>query len=188
MSKKKRAPIEQLRASAKVANDMLADRGIITRDSTIARILTETTTILPGEIPYLPMRWSIEGARRIVANCGYIWLNENKGTMRAEDSKAFFEHIGKIMKEEIKKVKTEVDATPALIKHLKTTNKSVSLYKLFDPMNRLETTEAMWAFIYDSFAVSVIVKQHTCVSEFLIWFDEWTQELEALWSRKNKGV
>lgn len=184
MAKKKRLPIQQLRETAKEAEIILRRKGIHTKDSTIDAISAQNKTILPGMPEYLPHRWTLASARKVLANLVKLWLVETiSDKKRREDQKEFFNFIlGEMGRIEDKK-KREVANMPAIIKALRGT---VLLNKVFSPMQEMETVHTMSTFLVDAFAVAIIVKQHQTVSDFVFWFDQWTRELDLFWVSKER--
>ncbi len=183
-NKKKRLPIEQLREVAKESERILRDKGIHTKESAIDQIINEKKLSLPGIPAYLPHRWTIATARKIMADLVIIWLAETKGKpSKQEDHREFFRFIVREMEKIEKRKKKENEMMPSLIKQMST---SVTLNTVFAPMQAMETAHTMNQFLMDSFAVAVILKQHNTVTDYVLWFDEWTRDMETYWNPKEQ--
>ena len=75
MAKKRRLPIEQLRESGRIANEMLIERGIIAKESVIDKILADSKAPkLPGIAPYLPHEWTLKASQRMMRAILIIWI------------------------------------------------------------------------------------------------------------------
>jgi hypothetical protein len=184
IKKKRRAPIEQLRETAKEAESILRRKGIHTADSSIEEIVAQRRVTLPGIPEYLPHRWTLAASRKVLANLVRIWLDETKNDRaRQEDHKEFFKFIIKEMSRIEDKKERAVKQTSSIINTLK---ESVILNHIFAPMQEMETAHTMAQFLVDSFAVAIILKQHNTVSDYVFWFDEWTKQMEQLWIPKER--
>lgn len=181
---KKHAPIKQLREAAKEAERMLVERGIHTPESTIDRILKEDKIVLPGIPAYLPHRWTLQEARRQMRDMLTLWAKKNKGNQRKqENTSAFFAFLVNEMTKLEEETQVKVDAQPAILKALKG---PALLSKIFSPLRLLETTQAIIRFMVDSFAVSMVVKEHHTTTEFAEWFMVWTLKLEEYWINREE--
>ena len=54
--------------------------------------------------------------------------------------------------------------------------------------DRKATLMGMRRFLIDSFAIAVIVKSHLNVSDYLIWFKEWTEDLLKQWPENQRKI
>lgn len=181
---KKHAPITQLREAAKEAQRLLVERGIHTKESSVDRILKENKVMLPGIPAYLPHRWTLEAARRMVVDMIHLWVAKNKSNQKKqENTTEFFKFLVSELSKIEGDVKKKVEAMPDILKSLKGTT---LLSKVFSPFQRMETTNAITRFLIDSFAVSMVVKEHGTTTEFAEWFLKWTKELEDYWIRKEQ--
>lgn len=182
---KKHAPIQQLREASKETERILRDRNIHTKESAIDAIVSQGKVPLPGMPAYLPHRPTIAVARRVMADILILWLEATKDNkaMR-EDHKPFFSFVIKQVGEFELKEKFKVDNMPEILRALKGT---VLLNNVFKPMQTMETAHTMKEFLYHSFAIAHILKQHDAVSDYIIWFDEWTKAMDQLWIAKDKG-
>ncbi len=182
MSKRKRAPIEQLRAAGKVARQMLVDKGIITKESTIDQLLKlEKTPTLPGIPAYLPHQWTIQASVRIMRDMLVMWKSYSiEKKIDPENLTEFFKFVIKEMRSEERKFNKEMKQVPKLIKSMK----EVPVLKdIFSPMRKRDGLKAIHRFFIDSFAVAVALKKHTSTSEYANWYLDWTQDLDALWTK-----
>jgi hypothetical protein len=192
-TKKKRLPIEQLRETAKLAEEILRNKNIHTKNSTLAEIAAQNDIRLPGLPPYLPHRESLMQARRIMADLLIVWINETKGeSAKREDHKAFFNFLVTEMARIEHKFKEQNDRMPEFFKALKGT---VLLNKVFKPMQEMETAHTMAQFLIDSFNVFVSLHMdgdgsvpNFPVSDYIFWFDEWTHRLDHYWVGPNGNV
>ena len=184
MAKKKRAPIQQLRETAKEAEIILQGKGIHTKNSVIDSMAHDRRTRLPGMPEYIPHAWTLAASRKVLANLVKLWIVETKHSpRRQEDHKEFFTFVLVEMGRIEDGKRREVARMPAILKALKG---SVLLNQVFSPMQEMETVHTMTTFLVDAFAVAVIVKQHQTVSDFVFWFDSWTKELEQFWVSKSQ--
>ena len=181
---KKHAPIKQLREAAKEAERMLIERGIHTPESAIDRILKENKIVLPGIPAYLPHRWTLQEARRLMRDMLRLWIEKNKKDQRRQDhTDAFFAFLVNETTKLEEEAQIKVDAQPAIFRALKG---PALLSKIFSPLRILETTQAINRFMVDSFAVSMVVKEHHTTTEFAEWFMEWTLKLEEYWINREE--
>lgn len=188
MNKKNRAPIEQLKESAKIANDLAKKRGLIAEESVIDLIEKDSTKpVLPGIPSYLPHIWTLDAARRIMYDLLRIWQSECKGDInREEDIGAFFSFLNtELIALENKAIK-EIAEMSEIIKG--TENLPV-LKDIFSPLRKKQTVRSINKFFVDSLAVSVIVHTNGTTSEYADWFlNDWTDKLYKLWKQKNDSV
>lgn len=184
VKKKKHAPIEQLRETAKVAESILRDRSIHTKESAIEQIEGQRQIMLPGIPPYLPHRWTLAAARKILANLVIIWVEKTRGDKkRQEDHREFFRFLLEEMAKIEQRSQNEVNKMPPFIKALRGT---VLLHKIFKPMQEVETTHSMTQFLVDAFAVAVVLKEHETVADFVYWFDDWTRAMDRYWAKREQ--
>lgn len=181
---KKHAPIEELREAGKEANRLLREKGIHTRESTIDRILKENKTVLPGIPAYLPHRWTLQESRRYMRDIIRLWVEKNKKNQkRQENTSAFFAFLVTEMTRIEEEAQKKVNETPTLLKSL---TEKLWVWRVFTPLRILETTQAITRFMVDSFAVSMVVKEHHTTTEFAEWFMKWTLEMETFWMSKEE--
>ncbi len=64
-------------------------------------------------------------------------------------------------------------------------DKNIPVHRVFSAWQILETTQAITRFMVDSFAVSMVVKEHHTTTEFAEWFMAWTLELEKYWAKSE---
>ena len=183
MELKKHAPIEQLRESAKEAERLLRERGIHTAESAIDRILAENKVVLPGIPAYLPHRWVLQESRRHLKDILRLWEQKYKSEKKQENTEAFFTFLVKQLNEIEAIAQKKVDDMPAILKAMH--DVKIPLFRVFSAWQQLEVTQAMTRFMVDSFAVSMVVKEHHTTTQFAEWFMRWTQELELYWVRSE---
>ena len=182
---KKHAPIEQLRAAGKEAERLMRERGIHTAESAIDRILAENRVVLPGIPAYLPHRWVLEMSRRQLKDILRLWEEKNRGSeKRQENTEAFFTFLVKQLNRIEADAQKKVDETPKLLKAMASIK--IPVYRAMSSWQQLETTQAMTRFMVDSFAVSMVVKEHFKTTQFAEWFMQWTMQLEAYWVKQEK--
>lgn len=181
---KKHAPLKQLKEAAKVAEAMLVERGIHTPESAVDRILKENKVVLPGIPAYLPHMWTLREARRDMRDILKLWVDKNvKDQRRQENTQAFFAFLVNELTKLEEEAQKKVDAMPKLLQSIKG---NLLLSKVFSPLRLMETTQAMTRFMVDSFAVSMVVKEHHNTTEFAEWFMKWTMDLEQYWINHDK--
>lgn len=183
MTEKKHAPRKQLIEAGKEAQRMLVERGIHTKESAIDRILKENKVVLPGIPAYLPHRWTLQESRRYMRDILKLWVDKNKGNQKRQDNtNAFFAFLVNELTGLEEDAQKKVDATPEMLKSLK---KNVLVSRVFSPMRLLETTQAITRFMVDSFAVSMVVKEHHTTTEFAEWFMQWCSDLDNYWKERE---
>lgn len=164
---------------------MLREKGIHTAESAIDRILGENRIVLPGIPAYLPHRWVLQMARRQLKDILKLWEEKNKGSQkRQEKTQDFFTFLVKQLNEIEEAAQKKVDEMPAVLKAMH--DVKVPLFRVFSAWQQLETTQAMTRFMVDSFAVSMVVKEHHTTTQFAEWFMDWTMKLEAYWVKNEK--
>jgi hypothetical protein len=184
MEEKKHLPIEQLRELGQEANRMLREKGIHTQESAVDRILKENKVVLPGIPAYLPHRWTLQESRRYMKDILKLWADKNKGNQRRQEkTEAFFAFLVNELTRLEEEAQKKVDVTPSLLKSL---TESLWVWRVFTPLRILETTQAITRFMVDSFAVSMVVKEHHTTTEFAEWFMQWTLSLEEFWKSKEE--
>lgn len=159
---------------------MLADKGIIAKDSVLDKIMnTKDAPTLPGIPVYLPHQWTLKGAQHMMYDLLMLWKIECKDNeQRMDNITQFFEFVVTELRRQENLVNREIVAMPHLIKAMK----SVPVLKdVFSPMRKKETVRAMGRFFVDSFAVSIVVKSNHTVAEYAEWFLEWTNEMLKIW-------
>src|ERR1035441_9020977 len=182
MAVKKRLPIEQLREVGKKAREMLVTKGILSKNSVIHKVLKDKNApILPGIPAYIPKGWTIQVAQIIMRDFLIQWKEEcKKKRYNVEDISTFFKFIVKESRRQERKFKREMDRMPSLIKAMKDIP---VLAEVFSPLRKKETMHAMQRFYEDSFAVAIILKNATTVSEYANWFLDWTNDLFTTWTK-----
>ena len=181
---KKHAPLKQLKEAAKAAEKILIERGVQTPESAINRILKENKVVLPGIPAYLPHRWTLQESRRYMKDILRLWVEKNKGNQKRQDkTEAFFAFLVKEVTALEERIQDKVDEQPKLLQSLKG---NLSLAKVFSPLRQLDTVQAITRFMVDSFAVSMVVKEHHNTTEFAEWFMQWTMDLEQYWIHQEK--
>lgn len=184
---KLRAPIEQLRESGKEAQRLLRERGFEAREAVIDNLLKDKNApMLPGIPPYLPHPWTIRAAQRILYDILKLWKQETKAKEQ-NDLKAFFAFLERELTALEEKFRAEEEGMPELIKSLK----EVPVLKyVFGPMRNRENTEAMHRFLVDSLATLLAktsAPERVTVSEFALWFLDWSNDLFSLWVKPEKS-
>ena len=178
---KKRAPIKQLRDLAKFTKELLIKKGIQSEKDVIAEILnTKDAPILPGRhSSYIPRPETIQSAQRMLYDLLIIWKDKNKEhKYRQENITEFWKFVIKEFREQIQITNKELVEMPKMMKQMK----NVPFVKdIFSPMQKKDALKAMQVFFVDSFAVAVVLKNHTSVSSYANWFLDWTQELNKIW-------
>jgi len=180
MAKKRRAPIEQLRAAGRMAKQMLVDRGILAKKSVLDELMrTEGAPTLPGIPAYLPHQWTLKASQRILYDLLIIWKDECKeDAARAENITEFFKFVITELRQQEANYNKEVVDMPKLMK----TMKNVPVLKdVFSPLRKKESMHAIHRFFVDSFAVAIALKNNHTTSEYANWFLTWTQDMYALW-------
>lgn len=180
MAKKKRAPIEQLRQAGKIAKEMAIKRGLRTENSVIDDILQNANAPkLPGIPSYLPHEWTLKAAQRIMYDLLVMWRDETKeDAKRAENITAFWTFVIQQLRAQEKVFDEEMKDMPRLVKMSAT---APLLKDIFGPMRKKENVKAIQHFFVDAFAVSIVIKSNVCVSDFVNWFVDWTEELYKFW-------
>lgn len=182
---KKHAPIAQLKEAAKEAERMLIERGIHTKESAIDRILKENKVVLPGIPAYLPHRWTLNESRRYMRDILKLWVDKNaKNQKRQDNTSAFFAFLVKELTSIEDEAQVKVDKMPAILRSMH--NLKVPVHRVFSAWQLLETTQAITRFMVDSFAVSMVVKEHHTTTEFAEWFMKWTIELDEYWVKREQ--
>lgn len=185
MAKKKRAPIEQLRAAGRIARDMLIKRGLRSEESLIDTILMDSRApVLPGIPAYLPHQWTLKAAQQVLRDIVIMWKDEcGEDIAKQEDITKFWLYVQAKLREQEHAFREEDKAMDKLTKDMK----DVPVLKdVFSPKRKLENTQAIHRFLVDSFANAIVVKQHHATGAYLNWFLDWTQDLELLWVRPDK--
>jgi hypothetical protein len=186
MSKKRRAPISQLREAGKFAQKLLIDKGIQSEKNIISDILnSKEAPLLPGRhSSYIPHMWTIDSSQRMLYDFLIIWKDNCKGSkFRQENITEFWKFIVKELRMQIEKANQEIVDMPKILRKVKVVP---VLKDIFSPMQKKDTMKAMQKFFIDSFAIAVVLKSHNSVSEYANWFLDWSQELKKLWLPKEK--
>ncbi len=185
--RKKRPPIKQLREAGRVAQEMLVQRGLQAKDSIIDNILnTRDAPALPGVPAYLPRPWTIESAQRMFRDLLVIWISkcrEKDVNQNSEDITEFWKFLVKEMRDQVTGINQEIVEMPRLLKQMK---KVPFVKDIFSPMQKKETLKVMQRFFIDSFAIAIVLKNHSSVSAYANWFLDWTQQLNQLWTAPEK--
>jgi hypothetical protein len=181
MSKKHRAPREQLLEAGEKAKKMLQDKGIIAKKSILDEIAkNKDAPLLPGIPTYLPHRWTIKKSQQIMYDLLLMWKDKCREDEKKdpENITQFFKFLIAELREQEREYNREIERMPTLIKSLKTVP---VLRDVFFPVNKKETVHAIQRFFLDSLAVAIVVKSNHSTSEYANWFLDWSQELHALW-------
>lgn len=183
--KKHRAPQEQLIEAGNQARRMLRERGIEAEELLLDAIMKEDgAPILPGLPPYLPHRWTIKAAQRMMYDLIILWKDHcGKNQDKLNNVTEFFRFVIKELRKQEKVYAREESRMPKLLKSLKVVP---VLKEVFSPMRKRENIAAMQRFFIDSFAVSVIVKNNHSTAEYANWFIDWTEDLHKLWTRAEQ--
>jgi hypothetical protein len=176
---KKHAPIEKLREAKKEADRLMIDKyKVRAKESVIDTIeATHGEVTLPGIPSYLPFPWTINATRRILYDIARLWqLHTEKENLKSEDVTEFF-----------KFVLNELRETTGIIEQLMA--KTVR-DKKFDTryLHQREAVAGVKKFLVDSFAVSVLEKQNSSVSDYLEWFFDWTDSLLAKYAERSRSI
>lgn len=185
MTKKRRAPIDQLRAAGRIAKRLAVERGLIAEHSVIDQLIqSKDAPTLPGIPSYLPHQWTLKAAQRMMYDLLIIWKDECKDEpMRAENITEFFKFVVNELRQKSEKYEKENENVPKLLKSMKTVP---VLKDIFSPMRKKESSEAIHRFFIDSFAVAIAIKNNHTTSEYANWFLTWTQDLYALWVKPEE--
>lgn len=185
MAKKKRAPIEQLRAAGKVARQMLVDKGIIAKESIIDQIMKlDDAPTLPGIPAYLPHQWTIKAAQRMMFDLLIIWKDECKDDVKkAENVTEFFKFVIKELRMQEKKFTEEVGEMSKFIQSMKDVP---VLKEIFSPLRKEQNIKAIHRFFVDSFAIAISLQNNHTTSDYANWFLDWSQDLYALWVKPDE--
>ena len=183
--KKKRLPIEQLREAGEQARKMLAEKGIISKESTIDKLFAEKETpTLPGIPAYLPHQWTLQVAQRMMMDLLILWKQDCKSkNSYNENITEFFKFVVKELRRQEKKFYKEEQLMSKTIKLL---DEVPVLKDVFSPTRKKESMHAIQRFFIDSFAVSITLNGSESVSEYANWFLDWTQDLYVLWMKPEK--
>lgn len=182
-TRKKRPPYAQLKEAHDIAKGMLISRGIVSSKSIFEKLANKPgAPILPGIVPYLPDRWTLDEARQIVMVITREWVKENNGdSEKQEQIQPFFRFAIRKMEDEERKWRSKVRKEKLEDREMET------ISSIFSNLRRMETCAALKTFLVDSFAVSVIVKTNGSVSDYLTWFiEDWTFKLNELWKKQDK--
>jgi hypothetical protein len=185
--KKKHAPIEELREAGKAAEDLLVNKyklKLPIEQSAIEKIKQERKdVILPGGASslspkeYLPYPWMLNATRRILFDLTKLWEIEAKeGNVDAENITDFITFVITELGKEESKIKK-------LIK--KTAKEKEYDFKYF---HQKDAVSGVKAFLVDSFAISILAKQNSSVSEYILWFIEWTNSLLDQWGPQQRNI
>jgi hypothetical protein len=185
--RKKHAPIEQLREAGKAAEELLVSKYKIrlpVEQSAIEAIKKkEDAPILPGgpgslaPKSYLPYPWTLNATRRILFDLTKLWEIEAKsGKVDGENISSFITFVIKGLEMEESKIKK-------LIK--KTEKEKRYDFKFF---HQKDAVAGVKSFLVDSFAISILAKQNSSVSEYILWFIDWTNSLLDQWGPQQKNI
>lgn len=181
---KRRAPYKQLMKAGKIANDELVKRGVLSSDNLVAELIRHNPkTLLPGIPSYLPHKWTVRSAQRLMYDLLRLWQYETKDPKQQDNLTMFIEFSIKEMKIQEDRAKKKMDMMPTLFMGMKDVP---VLGEIFAPVNQYETTKAMTKFFVDCFAVSVIVNgEVSTTTEFTKWFLKWSNDLYTMWDKKD---
>ena len=179
---KKRPDHKQLIEAGNEARRILAERKVILPDaeSAIQRIVKDKNAPMlpgrPGERPYLPFPWTINISRRIIYSLGRAWQADKKNKKDIDNGVEFFKYV-------IEGLNRPKSTLNKLIKDTVKNKKYDQKY-----LDRKNTLESMKRFLVDSFAIAVISKSHTKISDYLEWFLEWTNQLLKQWPENLRNI
>lgn len=180
MAKKKRASIEKLREVKQFADELLTDKKIILphQQSALARIFNSVEApTLPGVPAYIPYPWTINATKRVLYDLARDWqLSNSTDERKQEDVSEFFRFVISGLEEEHSKVKRLM---------LQSALKEEYDLKL---LHRKDAVSGMAKFLVDSFAVSIVEKSNSSVSEYITWFLTWTESLLKQWGDKIRNI
>jgi hypothetical protein len=194
MSKKLRAPTEQLREAGKVARQMLVKKGFIAEKSIIDGLLKKKgAPKLPGIPPYIPRPDTIKVTQRVMRDLVIMWKDEcvRNPSYKALDrtlTEGKDQNITEFFKFVLASLDEREEKFDKDMKKMKTTyiNKVINdvpvIKEIFYPMRNKENLSALHHFFIDSFALSIIIKSNHNTSSYLNWFLDWTEEMYKLWS------
>lgn len=180
MAKKKRAPLEQLKAAGRIARQMLVEKGLIAKESRIDKILQDKAApVLPGIPVYLPHPITLKISQRMMYDFLLLWKDECKeNEAKAENITEFFKFIIKEFRMQDKKFRREMKEMEKTIQEMKDVP---VLKEVFSPVRKKEIEKALQRFFIDSLAVAVALKSNHTTSDYANWFLDWTQDLYTLW-------
>jgi hypothetical protein len=182
--KKKRLPITQLKEAGEIARKMLVERKIIAEDSILDKLRNDKSMpVLPGIPEYLPHQWTIKASQQMMYDLLLMWKDKCKNPKKVENITEFFKFLVNEMQVQIKKFQKE---EKAMAKRIKSIDEVPVLREIFSPIQKKETAKAIQRFFVDSFAVAVMLKNQSSTSEYAVWFLEWTQDMDKLWSKREK--
>jgi hypothetical protein len=180
LGKKRRAKLKDLKRVKEFGEEYLSSKKLILpkENSALAHIReSKDSPILPGIPEYLPYPWTINATRRIIFDLACVWLNNNKNDPKMQENVSeFFKFVIKEL--EMKKEGIKNTMLFSVIK------KEYDL-KLFHKKGAIE---GIAKFLVDSFAVSVIEKSNSSVSEYLEWFLRWTESLLNQWGSAIRRI
>jgi hypothetical protein len=185
--KKKHAPIEQLREAGKIAEDLLINKYKVllpSDQSFIEKIKqSENAPILPGGagslVPkeYIPRPWTLNAIRRILFDIVKLW------EVKAKEGKVDAENITDFITFVIIQLESTENKIKKLIK--KTAKEKEYDYKYF---HQKDAVSGVKVFLVDSFAISILAKQNSSVSEYILWFIDWTDSLLNQWEPQQRKI
>lgn len=181
---KKHAPIEQLRKAGELAKQQLIAKGLMSTDNIdIETAKKHPGLILPGIPSYIPHKWTIQSAQRIMYDILKMWQFSGRADKEINNISLFITFCIKEMNHQEAVAKKKMDTTGVLIKYIK---KMPVMGKIFEPVNQYETIKALKKFFVDSFAVAIIVKENTATTEdYAEFFFEWTDGLYSTWEKQD---
>jgi hypothetical protein len=182
--KKKHAPIEALREAKKFADELLVEKYKIRLpyEKSVVNTIKNTAEApkLPGGVSgpeYLPYPWTINAARRVLYDLTREWeLNVKQQKVHAENITEFFKFVVKGLEEEQGKIKVLIQETVKKKEYN------------FKYLREKDALEGISKFLIDSFAVSIVVKQNSAVTEYIEFFLHWTDSLLNYWDKTQQKV
>lgn len=169
MADKKHAPIGKLRDAARLADEILKDKGLVQKQSVIQEIEGQRDAlVLPGPPGrrYIPPPWVINNARRVLYDVCLMYKNDVKeGKAGSKSIDDFFRYCAGVMRD------VEVEARRKIAQTVREKKYDVKL------LHYKDAAAGIKQLLIDSFAVSIVLKQNTDVANFVEWFMEWTERI-----------
>lgn len=181
---KKRAPIEQLKKAGEEATKKLIDKGILSKDNLVERLMKEQPDlILPGIPSYVPHHTTIMYSRRMMFDLLQMWKTAmmkdkvNNLALFIEFAITELNYHEDIAKRKMVMMEFQINLS----------EEEKTLGEVFKPVNEYETVKAMKKFFVDAFAVCVVVRGKTAnTSDFIHWFLSWSEQLDKLWDKNEQ--
>ncbi len=183
--RKNRAPFLQLKEASEVSRALQLKKKMVGEKSIFERMATDPhAPILPGGMnPYLPDEFTLRVARQMVMTIVKKWVQVNKGNNELQEKiEPFYRFAVRKMEDEERKFIAK--GYNDRIESLANQSADWTIAKVFSNHRSRESAESMKRYIADSFNISLYNEGHRSVSEYLEWYDEWTDKLYAIWKNK----